>query len=745
MGRACSTSDACRVAATPVASVTATCRCVAEPRWHALVRRGLLLTLGLGAGPAALAQQTDPAETVIVTGSGAEQRAFDTPYAVGVVDAATLRAAGPMVNLSEAMARVPGLVVNLRHNYAQDLQISSRGFGARASFGVRGVRLYADGIPAAGPDGQGQVSHFDLAGAERIEVLRGPFSALYGNGSGGVISLVSAAPREDAFGLDADAGSFGLRQARIGAAALWEGGFSLRAAASAFEIDGFRPHSEARRTLGNVRFGWDGERDRVVAVLNTIDQPAQDPLGLTRADFDADPYQTVSIALPQDAPGQPERYDTRKESTQTQAGAQWQHRFTDAGALQRSAVTVYLGRRSVTQWQSIAPATQLANPGHPGGVIDFDRKYAGLDARAFWRWDRWRLVAGASFDAQQEDRRGYENFVGSGANLVLGVTGALRRDENNRASAGDLYAQVEHDFADTLTGIAGLRSGRLRIRSSDHYLANGDDSGALDFNYTTPVLSLRWQPADGLAVYASVGAGNETPTLNELAYRPDGGSGFNTALQAQTSTQWELGVKWRAGGVTIDGALFRADTDDEIAVLTNSGGRSTFQNVGRTRRQGLELALDSRLAVDWRVRTALTVLDARYRDDFLTCAGVPCGAPTVRVPAGNRIAGTLPRSAFVEAVWSPGPLEIALEAMGRGSQPVNDANVDFAGGYGMLALRALWRMPLGSGRLEVLGRIDNLTDRAVAGSVIVNESNRRFFETAAPRAALLSVRWVQPY
>ena len=706
---------------------------------------GLLTGLLAACARAVLAQEPAASGTVIVTGSGAEQRAFDTPYAVGVVDGATLRAAGPLVNLSEAMGRVPGLVVNLRHNYAQDLQISSRGFGARASFGVRGIRLYADGIPAAGPDGQGQVSHFDLAGAERIEVLRGPFSALYGNGSGGVISLVSAAPREDAVGLDADAGSFGLRQARIGVAARWDDGLSLRIAASAFEVAGFRPHSEARRTLGNLRLGWDGERDRVVAVLNTLDQPAQDPLGLSRADFDADPFQTASIALPQAAPGQADRYDTRKASTQTQAGVQWQHRLSEAGALQRTAITVYAGQRGVTQWQAIAPATQIANPGHPGGVIDFDRVYAGLDARAFWRWARWRLVAGLSVDAQQEDRRGFENFVGSGPDRRLGVTGKLRRDEDNRATATDLYAQTEHDFSDALTGTAGMRSGRLRIRSTDHYLANGDDSGALDFDYTTPVLSLRWQPAEGLAMYASAGAGHETPTLNELAYRPDGGSGFNTALRAQTSRQWELGAKWRAGALVLDAALFRADTDDEIAVLTNSGGRSTFQNVGRTRRQGLELALDAALAPGWRLRASATLLDARYRDDFLTCAGVPCAAPTVRVPAGNRIAGTLPRSAFVEAVWSPGPLELALEAAGRGPQPVNDANVDFAGGFGMLALRALWRVPLRSGRLEVLGRLDNLTDRAVAGSVIVNESNRRFFETAAPRAVLLGLRWVRPY
>jgi iron complex outermembrane receptor protein len=690
------------------------------------------------------AAQDAAAETVIVTGSGAEQRVFDTPYAVGVVDAAALRSAGPMVNFSEVAGRIPGLVVNLRNNYAQDLQISSRGFGARASFGVRGIRLYADGIPAAGPDGQGQISHFDLAGAERVEVLRGPFSALYGNGSGGVISLISAAPTERVVALDGDVGSFGLHQVRLGVAAPLEGGFNLRASVSAFEIDRFRPHSEAQRTLGNLRLGWDGERDRVVMVVNSLDQPAQDPLGLNRAAFDADPDQTASIALPQDAPGQPDRYNTRKESAQTQAGVQWQHRFADAGALQRSAVTLYLGQRSVTQWQAISPATQ-ANPRHPGGVIDFDRDYAGIDARLAWRWEAWRLVAGASYDQQQEDRRGYENFVGSGSSQLLGVTGRLRRDEDNRASAADVYAQVDADLGAELAAGAGLRRGRLRVRSADRYLSNGDDSGSLDFDYTTPVLSLRWQPAAGLSAYVSVGRGSETPTLNELAYRPDGGSGFNTDLKAQTSAQLELGLKWRVAGVVLDGAVFRADTENEIGVLTNSGGRSTFQNVGRTRRQGLELALDARLAPDWRVRAAATVLDARYRDPFLSCAGVPCLAPTVPVPAGNRVAGTLPRSAFVEAVWTHGLLELAAEASGRGPQPVNDANFDFAGGYGLLALRALWRVPLGGGRLELLARLDNLLDRRVAGSVIVNESNQRFFEPAAARNGLLSVRWAQPF
>ena len=248
-------------------------------------------------------------EQVVVSGSGVQRRAFETPYAISVVDQSELRSAGPMVNLSESLSRVPGIVANLRNNYAQDLQLSSRGFGARATFGIRGLRLYTDGIPATMPDGQGQVSHFDLAGAQRIEVLRGPFSALYGANSGGVISLISAAPTGNFYTVDGDVGSDGLWQARVGAEALLSGGWNIRVQASQFSTDGVRPHSAAERSLGNVRLGWVGEQDTVTLLMNSVDQPAQDPLGLTRQQFDADPFQTTPQAA---------QFDTRKTTGQTQ-------------------------------------------------------------------------------------------------------------------------------------------------------------------------------------------------------------------------------------------------------------------------------------------------------------------------------------------------------------------------------------------------------------------------------------------
>jgi iron complex outermembrane receptor protein len=700
-------------------------------------------------------------ERFVITASGAQRRIFDTPYAVGTVDADELRAAGPMVNLSEAIGRVPGLVASNRHNYAQDLQINSRGFGARASFGVRGVRLVADGIPASGPDGQGQVSHFDLAGAQRIEVLRGPFSALYGSSSGGVISLVSAAPTERRLGVDGDVGSGGMLQSRYALELPLPGGYSVRAQLGALRTEGVRPQSSAERLLASARLGWDGPADRVVVTINALDQPALDPLGLTRAQFEQNPRQTVTLALPQDAPGQADRFNTRKDTRQEQAGLHWRHRFVGEGALRESLVTLYGGQRAVTQWQAIPVATQFnaANPvlteRHPGGVIDFERLYAGLDARLVWRWTlpgerALQLVAGAALDRSDEDRRGYENFIGTGAAQLLGVTGRLRRDERNVAQTRDAYAQAELELAPAWTGTLGVRTGRLSFDSTDRYIVGGnaDDSGALAYRWTSPVAALQWRVASGLNLYVSAAEGFESPTFSELAYRPDGLPGFNLGLRPQQSRQVEFGAKWRNPGLgaTAELAVFDARTEDEIGVATNRGGRTTFRNVGRTQRNGWELSLAWQIAPAWRAQLAASRLDAHYVDGFTVCRVVPCTTPDLPVAAGNRIAGTLARTGYAELAWRPRAHgEIALEARGQSRLPVNDVNSDFAAGFGLLALRARARIPLDIGWLELLARIDNLANRSVAASVIVNEGNARFFEPAPGRSLLLSARWSQRF
>ena len=289
-------------------------------------------------------------------------------------------------------------------------------------------------------------------------------------------------------------------------------------------------------------------------------------------------------------------------------------------------------------------------------MIDFDRDFGGIDARALLRWGETDFVVGVNQERQKDERRGYENFVGTPPNQTLGVQGNLRRDESNQATTSDVYAQFDTPLSSDWQLIGGVRSGQVKMEVDDRYIVppNGDDSGSLKFSYTNPVIGVRWRVAPQWMVHASVARGFESPTLGELAYRPDGGSGFNSGLQGQTSRQFELGSKWRGGSIDVDGALFWIDTENEIGVATNAGGRSSFQNVGRTRRYGAEAALAWRIAPGWRALTSVTLLDATYRDNFVTCGAPPCTVPNVPVPAGNRIAGTQRALGFAELAWRPG-------------------------------------------------------------------------------------------
>jgi iron complex outermembrane receptor protein len=700
---------------------------------------GLAVVAALGAGASARGQGAAPETertlnpiTVTVT-RGVELSAFDTPASIDVIDGATIHNGQLQVNVSETLQRVPGLVAQNRQNYAQDIQISSRGYGARSTFGVRGLRLYSDGIPATGPDGQGQVSHFDLASASRIEVLRGPFSALYGNSSGGVISIFSAdGGPETVADLSTAWGSDGVQRLGLQLSGQ-QGKIQYNVSAGHFSTDGSRDHSAAKRDNFNGKLKYNISDDtRLTFVLNSVAMPdVQDPLGLTRAEMEANPRQATPTAT---------SFNTRKSVHQTQAGVIFDQRL---GAGQSFVVTAYRGDRDTTQFQSIPVATQTP-PTQPGGVIDLERSYQGLDARWISKTSiagrPFTLTGGLALDEAKENRRGYQNFVGP----TLGVQGALRRDEANTVRSFDQYLQGEWAMAERWSLSAGLRHSKVKFDSRDQYIVpgNGDDSGSTSYSATTPVAGLVFHANDNVNVYASAGRGFETPTLNELAYRSTTATGMNFGLRSATSRQWETGVKARlAQQWQLNAAYFQARTSDEIVVLSNSGGRSTFQNASGTKRSGFETALAGSLGAGWSTYLAATVLDAKYSNGFLTCIAAPCVTPTTPIAAGNRIPGIPRTSVFAELAWQHRPwgLETALEVRHVGKIYVDDRNTDTAPAATIANLRVSFAQKAGHWSFKEFVRFDNLTDRNYSGSVIVNEGNSRFFEPAPGRTWLAGV------
>ena len=658
--------------------------------------------------------------------------AFDTPASLDTIDLRE-ESSSAGVNVSERLGGIPGLLARDRQNYAQDTQLSIRGFGARSTFGVRGVRLYADGIPATMPDGQGQLSHFNLAGGDRIEIIRGPFSALYGNCSGGVLQQWSANGEDpDQWRVSASAGSHASRAL----SARWlgaQGPVSYNLAVSRFDTDGYRDHSAARRDSGNAKLSFDlGDERRLDMVINTLDLPdADDPLGLSWAQVQQNPQQATAVAT---------QFDTRKSVRQRQAGLVYQQPLGEAQTLRLMG---YGGQREVEQFLAL-PAVAQANPLNSGGVIDLDNDYGGVDARWTWRGELaarpFEFTLGANADRQRQHRRGFENFIGA----ALGVKGAPRRDERNQVENFDQFAQAWWQFGDRWALLAGLRHSEVRFRSEDDYVtpSNPDDSGRVTYTQTTPVAGVVFSAAQDTRLYLSAGRGFETPTFNELGYRADGGAGLALDLAPAVSRNVEAGAKWRnARGAALNLAVFRADTDDELAVAGNVGGRSTFRNVGRARRQGVEASLETPLAAQWTLQLSYTRLQAEFRDGFLICNRTGCTVPDTPVAAGSRIPGVPRQQAFARLQWQGAAWSAAVEGVGVDDVVVNDIASQSAPGYGLLHLETARRWTFASGSLRGFVRIDNAFDRTYIGSVIVNEGNGRFYEPGPDRTFLIGAQW----
>ena len=441
-----------------------------------------------------------PAQTVL--GSEVDAQDIRIPVARDTVSGDQISPQSLGGNLSETLQRVPGLVAVNRQNYAQDLQISSRGFGARAQFGVRGVRLIQDGIPLTMPDGQGQPSLFDLDGMQRIEVLRGPLTTLYGNASGGIIqgftnegSFYPTLENRTAIGPD----NLWRSRLRYGGQ---HGDLNVSANVSRLQTDGYRDHSETRRDIANLRLGWDiDDASSLTLLINSLDQPeTQDPLGLTAAQVREDRRQAVSGT---------DTFDTRKTVRHNQAGLNYQRRLSNDDKL---TLMVYGGERYVEQYLAFPGGGQFSG----GGVIELDRRFGGGELG----WARntlllglpVELAAGLTYDYQGEQRNGFINNFGS--------KGAQQRDEYNTVDSQDAYLISTWQLDPRWTLTAGLRHSRVEFESEDDYFTDGqDDSGGVDYQQTNPALGLSYQWNPSLTLYAALGQGFETPTFQELAYQ----------------------------------------------------------------------------------------------------------------------------------------------------------------------------------------------------------------------------------
>jgi iron complex outermembrane receptor protein len=691
---------------------------------------------------------------VVVTATRVEQRSFDLPVAISSVGQEQIQETAKLrVNISEQLNSVPGTVVQARENFAQEQQIIIRGFGARSQFGTRGVKLLADGIPASTPDGQGGPGLFDLDSAKRIEVLRGPFSALYGNHSGGVVQLFTEdGPARPTLSVDAMAGSWETWKAGAKFGGTTAGGLNYIGSLSTFNTQGYRDHSSARKDQFNAKLQSALSNGASLSfVVNYLNQPDnKDPLGLTAAQVAQNPRQAGTNA---------QTFNSRRSLDNLQAGLVYEQALSDVDTLRG---IVYGGQRNNDGYLAIPLATQNQVTGS-GGVTVLERSFAGLGLR----WTRkgtlagnpLTLTVGGDYDGAWEGRRGYINNNG--------VQGQLKRDEDNSVQSWGGYVQGEWQALERLSVSAGLRYTSVGFDSKDKFICTGltglcagatavagntqnpDDSGSVTYGAWTPVAGLLFKLTPSVNLYANAGRSFETPTFIELAYRANNQSGLNFALQPAKSDHYEVGVKAFLGPDTrVDLALFQINTRDEIVVESNSGGRATFQNADKTKRTGVELSLDSNLPAGLRALVAATYMNATFEGPFTTCpipaptGGPPCpAAARVTIPAGNNIPAIPRFLVYGDLSWrhEPTGFGTGLEVRWQGKAFVNDANSEFADALTVVNLRAGLQRTFGSWRLQAYGRVDNLFDENYIGGIVVNDANGRFYAPAPTRAYLVGL------
>ena len=664
----------------------------------------LATALGVASPGAALAeaQQSTQLGDIEVIATRSAPQWLDSPTATTVVDTNALDG-GRRFSLAEPLARVPGVFAQNRYNFAQGLRLSVRGFGARAAFGVRGVRVLVDGVPLTMPDGQTELDGVDLALVDRVEVVRGPASPLYGNAAGGVVALTTAPPQmEPGASIDLSAGELGFKGLR-GTVHGGSGNWSGLAASNRVRVDGARDHGRTESDVFTGKLAYGSDAGRLLLNINAIDIESQDPGGLTREDVAADRYQ---------ASARNRLFQAGETIRQQRLSASWEGA---SGAHRDYRLWVYAGQREF--------ANRLPFSG--GGQVAFDRDFGGAGAQyarhgsVVGRDYRWTL--GLDLESQRDDRRRYDNLKGSRGPQTL--------DQEEQADSGGVFGNARLALTPRWQIDAGLRYDRLELEVDDRFDGDGDQSGDRRLDELSYSGAITYALGSADRIYARVSNSFESPTVNELA-NPMGG-GFNPALEAASAVNRELGLKGLHDTLRYDIAVYSIDLDDELLSyqLPDEPGRTYYRNIGESSRDGIETSLAWQLAPAWRVDASYSY--ARNRFDRYSLDGTDY--------ADNEIPGLPRHLGFVELAWRPGRWSARVNARAVGSFYADDANQVRVPGVVLTNLRVAYRLPLAKMEITPYFGVDNLFDRAHFDNIRINASAQRYFEPGPGRTIFAGI------
>lgn len=699
-----------------------------SPRWNRILALAACL-LALASEVSAQAPVSRyRADTLTVEALRAPASLDAVPFSVNRRDLTPIVRGETGLSLAPALDQVPGVMVAERHNLSQGDRLVVRGIGARASFGVRGVRLLVDGIPLTMADGQSQLGVVDLAQMASVEVIRGPAAALYGNAAGGVLQLQSAPVTASGAEVSAFVGSDGLFRLRARAEVAGARD-QVQIGLSRTDHDGARQHADSRQQTAQLRWVRTLSESLQLAVTShAYDAPwLYNPSSLDRTTADADPGSARFFVRQQGA---------AKQVRHAQLGAslRWQLSDVTDGELAIHGVS-----------------RTLDNP-IPGRLIDLDRTAAGLRVVGRHAWsDAWETTAGLEWEHQSDTRR---EFVNEGLpdgeldryddDTVFDriVAGEQQLDQEESATGAGLFAMTRWSPAPAWTISAGLRMDRHAFEATDRFLVDGDDSGDRSLTQWSPTAGVAYSPSRRLTLYANIATAYLTPTTVELGNRADGRGGFNADLDPEHYRSVEGGARflWVPGRLDGEVAVYQLDLQDMLLPFGIAGSDEVFyRNASAARNRGAELLVTWTPRSAWEATASLSVNDFVFADHV-----VESGGEAVRVD-GNEVPGVPPFTATARVSWRP-TRDARLSATVRhtarmfgndlnGPPPGSDTpQRDFESPAATLVgLRGSLGRDLGGWGAELFLGVDNLLGQEDAYSIVPNAFGNRFFEPAPGR------------
>lgn len=672
---------------------------------------GIMLAL-IWVFPAVCAAQDSGLGPIVITPTRVEKNIEEIPAAVSTVGQDEIQLGNEQLGLDESLGGVPGLFMQNRYNFAQDLRASIRGFGARSSFGIRGIKIIVDGIPETLPDGQGSVDGIDLGSASQISVIRGPASSLYGNASGGAILIESEkGPVIPFANARTTVGDFGFSNIQLKTGGE-TGRLNYLLNLSDTSTDGYRDHSEYENTQLNGRFETTLKGgSSLLATLHHTDQPmANDPGSLTEEDADLDPEQARDLNV---------ELDAGESLEQTRIGLLYKNKLSTDHEIEARA---YHSERDFDGRLPINPAFNDS-----GGVIKLDRTFIGGGVKYIHQGNigekRNRLLLGFDYDRQDDDRSRFDN--------VLGSAGPLRLDQNELVTSLGAYLQNETQLNDSVELTLGIRYDDIEFDVSDDFLADGDDSGKVDLDQTSPMAGISVDLGNDTHFYATISTAFETPTTTEFA-NPDGG-GFNQSLEPQEATNYEIGIKRRTGMQRFELALFRIDVDNELTPfeLPAQPGRTFFENAGSSTREGIELSYSRQLTQQIGLTAAYTYSDFVF-DRFTNADG--------DVFDGKQIPGIPKDLLYFDLTWfGESGYYATWDLTYTGELYADNANDTRVDSSRVSNLRFGYNGSYGDWEVAPFLGVNNLFDEDYNNNIRINAFGGRYFEPAPERNAYVGI------